>query len=42
MAGPSRELFAPTPAQEIHMFIGGGLLGTILLVVIIVFIVRRL
>jgi hypothetical protein len=29
-------------AQEIHMYIGGGILGTILVIVLIVYLARRI
>jgi|GEM_PF-4361803 len=30
------------PAEEIDMFMGGGILGTILVIVIIIFLVKRM
>jgi hypothetical protein len=38
---PARSDGAQDESSEMHMYIGGGLLGTILLVCLIVFLVRR-
>jgi len=35
-------LFIPADAKETQMLFGGGILGTILVVVLIIFVVRRL
>jgi O-antigen ligase len=37
-----RHVGEPAHAKEIQMLFGGGILGTILLVVLIIFVVRRL
>ena len=37
----SRVLLSLGGLPEVHMYIGGGLLGTVLLVVLIVYLVRR-
>jgi hypothetical protein len=36
-----RMLLSLDELPEVHMYIGGGLLGTVLLVVLIVFLMRR-
>jgi hypothetical protein len=39
--GPRGALMAAYHLKEIHVYYGGGLLGTILIVALIVFLVRR-